>query len=67
MTELTRLVFISILLVVGTLIAFVACAPDLGDRGSDGTMLPVGIKKFTDGNVSCWVYKDKGISCVKIK
>lgn len=67
MSDLTRLVLISIMLVVASLVVFVACAPELSDRGSDGTMLPVGIKKFTDDNVSCWIYKDKGISCVKIK
>lgn len=67
MSDLTRLIVSSIAIVIASLIVFVACAPDLSDRGSDGTMLPVGIKKFTDGSVSCWIYKDKGISCVKIK
>jgi len=44
-----------------------ACAPDLSDINSNGKPLPVGIKKFNDGDVSCWIYKDKGISCAKIK
>lgn len=43
----------------------ISCAPDLVDRNSEGKLLPIGIKKFKDGEISCWVYKDKGISCVK--
>ena len=46
---------------------YTACAPDLVDTDTQGELLPVGIKKFNDGEVSCWVYKDKGISCVKIR
>lgn len=45
---------------------FVACAPDLTDKNSEGILLPKNIRKFQDGNVTCWIYLEKGISCVKI-
>lgn len=58
--DMLKYLFVFILLLT-------ACAPDLSDINSIGEPLPVGIKKFNDGNVSCWIYKDKGISCAKIK
>ena len=39
-----------------------ACCDD-APRG--GTSYPYGVHKFQDGNVTCYTFYDKGISCLK--
>lgn len=42
------------------------CACSFRDyRREDGQLLPYGVTKFTDGEVTCWLYYQKGISCLQ--
>lgn len=43
----------------------VSCSPSLLDIDDKGNALPKEIKKFKDGEVTCWIYENKGISCLK--
>lgn len=48
------------------LVVFVsACAPEFINVDSDGNMLPDGVKKFKDGRVTCWIFENKTMSCLK--
>jgi len=46
-------------------ITLISCAPSLTDVDDQGNILPKEIKKFKDGPITCWIYENNGISCLR--
>ncbi len=59
------IIFLCLAAIIVAIFGINSCSPKLDGVDSRGNPLPMNIKKFKDGEITCWVYEDKGISCLK--